>query len=289
MAGREKFKRKILGRNRSSESSLVPQQDLPAPSQASGGTGPATQPADTVTFKSPRAVKRSHNVAFQTALEKYVHGLPEKEKRKYSEAALEQITPETLVSAINSRDVQHKENSRMRAHSEKLAAFFILLQRFTGIVSIGTQAAPEFANIIVGAVQVVIGVAAGFVTFFDRLSEMLCHFGDYLGPLNTYAEHTRNSDLVQASLEDVYVDLLEFCRKARRVFEREDGSLRKNVTWRTFWRNHWAPFEEDFRQIEGSFSHHLEKLMHSTQAEILRGSAEVDRAEKDRKQREQGM
>jgi hypothetical protein len=118
----------------------------------------------------------------------------------------------------------------------------------------------------VGAVQLVVSLTIEFVTFFDRLTDMLNCFNDYLNPLAEYSKASNTSQLILRTLASVYGDLLEFCSAARRVFVDNSGARRRWISVRTFLRVQWEPFEGQFGEIQTRFRHHLNVLQHSAEA-----------------------
>lgn len=149
-----------------------------------------------------------------------------------------------------------------------------------GAVAIGIQAYPEISSLVVGAVRIVIDLAIGFVTFFEKLTDMLCQFEDYLGPLAEYAAVSHDLALVQETVANVYGDLLEFCRKARSVFVDTNGELRKWTSLRLFLRLQWEPFEAEFAPIKTDMQHHLDVVLHAAQASQLK---EIREAKQERR------
>lgn len=100
-------------------------------------------------------------------------------------------------------------------------------------VTIGLQANLDISAIVVGGVRVVIDLAVRFMTFFAKLSDMLCRFGDFLQPLDEVCESRQREDLVLKTLAAVYGDLLQFCKKAYGTFTKQ-GAPRSWKSWRVF-------------------------------------------------------
>jgi ankyrin repeat domain-containing protein 50 len=150
-----------------------------------------------------------------------------------------------------------------------------------GGITIAIQANPDISAIVVGGMRLVIDVAVKFVSFFTRLSEMLCRLGDFLEPLAEYAKASAREELVLEALANVYRNLLQFCKQAHEVFT-EKGLRRNWVSWRNTWRILWIPFEEEFGKIESDMQHHLDVLRHSAQALVLNVTLEASRLEKNK-------
>jgi hypothetical protein len=164
-----------------------------------------------------------------------LHKLRDAEKRAFQEAS-KNIDEGHLLERVRAWDNEHKGSSLFRPQAQRLSKFLQFLDRFMGGVAIGIQAGPAISSIVVGAVRIVIDLAIGFVTFFSKLTDMLCQFEDYLGPLAEYAKAPHNLALVQEAVANVYGDLLDFCQKARRVFIDINGD-RRNMTFLRLFNN----------------------------------------------------
>ncbi|OCL11619.1 hypothetical protein AOQ84DRAFT_276039, partial [Glonium stellatum] len=173
---------------------------------------------------------------------------------------------ENLLSQVHAYDEDHKHSSSFRPRTERLSKLLGLLNRFMAGICTTVQANPDPSSIIVGAVQVVISLAIECVTFFDRLTGMLCRFTDYLEPLAEYAKTSKDSELIRQTLASAYGDLLKFCRDARRVFIDSNGIKRRWTSMLTFLRVQWEPFDCKFGDIELKFRHHVAVLGQSAQA-----------------------
>ncbi|KAF2135402.1 uncharacterized protein K452DRAFT_260720, partial [Aplosporella prunicola CBS 121167] len=151
------------------------------------------------------------------ALRKHIEKLSGDEKEAFLRASKE-ITESTLLHNIKTLDDAHKDSSKLRKHAEPLAKFLNLLDRFLGGVTIGIQQSPDISSLVIGGVRLVIDLARNFVSFFDRLSEMLYQFSDFLGPLAEYAKSAGENPLIRDALSAIYGDILEFFGHARCVF-----------------------------------------------------------------------
>jgi hypothetical protein len=215
------------------------------------------------------------------ALAKTLEKLPKAEKAAFAQASTT-VDERTLLSNVQAYDAAHKDNSSFRPHAERLSKFLDLLNRFMGGVAIGIQASPEISALVVGSVRVVIDLALKFTMYFSRLSDMICTFEDYLGPLAEYA-HAADIKLVEETLVNAYMNMLLFGWKARRVFIEANGDERRYTSLRAFMRQHWETFESEFGSIKEDLEHHLDILQHSVQALHF----DFSRKTEQRRQREQ--
>jgi len=207
----------------------------------------------------------SRNQALELAIQKHLHEIPDAEKEAFREAS-KNIDEANLLSKAQACDEAHKSSSYYRPQAERLSKFLNVLNRFMGGVAIGIQAYPEISSLVVGAVRIVINLAIDFVTFFSKLTDMICQFEDYLGALAEYAKAPQDLSLVQDGVANIYGDLLCFCRKARSVFVDRNGDRRKLTSLRLFLRQQWEPFETEFGTIRANMQHHLDVILHTTQA-----------------------
>jgi hypothetical protein len=287
MRKRDKI-RELLGK---SPGNSVPPQSIPhlppmpnVPNEPTAVRRTATAAAKTAVTKQTATGNR----ALQLAIERHLEALPEADKDAFRQAS-KLIATESLLANVKAYDEIHKHVSQFRPHAEALSRFFGVLDRFMAGVAIGIQAHPDISSIVVGAVRIVIDLAVNFVTFFARLSEMLCRLTDFLAPLTKYAEVSTKEELVQESLANAYGDLLRFCHRARGIFIDRKGVKRRWTSWRVFWRLQWVPFEEEFGKIESDMQHHLDVLRHSAHALGLNATIDASRSERDRRERERGI
>lgn len=247
---------------------------------ASSAVQPAIQSAIPHTFPTQvsqgtsTTTAASENRALKLAIERHLHKITDAEKEAFWEA-LTKIDEDNLLSRVRAYDNTHKQSSSFRPQAERLSNFLNLLNRFMRGIAIGIQAYPGISSLVVGAVRIVIDLAIDFVTFFNRLADMLCQFENYLGPLASYAEVSQDSAPVQETIANVYGDLLDFCQKARCVFVNTNGDTRKFTSLRLFLRQQWEPFEAAFASIKTDMHHHLDVLHHSVQALQLNDNQEA--------------
>jgi len=138
-----------------------------------------------------------------------------------------------------------------------------------GIAAIAVQRSSEISSLVIGGVRIVVKLATAFVEFFTKLTEMLYCFQEYLGPLAEYAAASSELPFVQTAVADIYGNLLEFCRKARKVFVDSNGQTRRFKSFLLFLRIQWEPFETGFGEIQTDVQHQLDVVLHASQASLL--------------------
>jgi hypothetical protein len=212
----------------------------------------------------------------EKALAKTLEKLLQAERAAFAQAS-KTIDERTLLSRVHAYDAAHKNDSSFRPHNERLSKFLSLLDRFMGGVAIGIQASPEISALVVGSVRVVIDLALKFTMYFSKLTDMICTFEDYLGPLAEYAK-AADIGLVETTVVNAYANMLDFGWKARRVFIDANGDQRKWTSLRAFMRQHWETFESEFATIKEDLQHHLDVLLHSIQSLHFDFSRKVEQA-----------
>lgn len=259
--------------------SLPPAQQpsSPAPPLLSPRCPPASSTGLSITTTS-------RSLVLEKALARTLEKLPHAEKAAFAQAS-KTIDERTLLSRVHAYDAAHKDDSSFRPHAERLSKFLGLLDRFMGGAAIGIQASPEISSLVVGSVRVVIDLALKFTMYFSRLTDMICTFEDYLGPLAEYAK-AADIDLVESTVVSAYANVLGFGWKARRVFVDTNGDQRKWTSLRAFMRQHWETFESEFATIKEDLQHHLDVLLHSVQSLHFDFSRKVEQA---RRREEESM
>ncbi|UPX17637.1 uncharacterized protein EKO05_0007979 [Ascochyta rabiei] len=260
---------------------------LPPAQQTSSPAPPLSSPPCLPASSTALSVATtSHSSVLEKALAETLKKLPQAEKAAFAQAS-KTIDERTLLSRVHAHDAAHKDDSAFRPHAERLTKFLGLLDRFMGGVAIGIQASPEISALVVGSVRVVIDLALKFTMYFSKLTDMICTFEDYLGPLAEYAK-AADITLVEKTVVNAYANVLGFGWKARRVFVDANGDQRKWTSLRAFMRQHWETFESEFATIKEDLQHHLDVLLHSVQSLHFDFSRKVEQArrrEEERKER----
>lgn len=258
---------------------------LPPVQQTSSPAPPlSSPPSPPVSSTDLSVATTSRSQVLEKALARTLEKLPQAEKAAFAQAS-KAIDERTLLSSVHAHDAAHKDDSSFRPHAERLSKFLGLLDRFMGGVAIGIQASPEISSLVVGSVRVVIDLALKFTMYFSKLTDMICTFGDYLGPLAEYAK-AADIDLVESTVVNAYANVLGFGWKARRVFVDTNGDQRKWTSLRAFMRQHWETFESEFATIKEDLQHHLDILLHSVQSLHFDFSRKVEQA---RRREEESM
>jgi hypothetical protein len=143
---------------------------------------------------------RGRNNAFEAAVQQHIEKLKPEDQVLFRNSFAE-INPGNLLGKVKEFDEAHHKNSSSRKCIEPVEGFLHLLDQFMQGVAIGIQSQPEISSIVVGAVRIVIDLALKWVTFFNRLSEMLSEFSKWLGILQQLS--TTCKDKQNRILEEV--------------------------------------------------------------------------------------
>jgi ankyrin repeat domain-containing protein 50 len=246
----------------------TPQASSPTTQPKPRPTTPTTAHSVSPAHAPATTTAAPKNQGLELAIKRHLEKIPDAEKEAFREAS-KTMDEDNLLSMAQSCDESHQQSSAFRPQAERLSKFLELLNRFMDGVAIGIQSNPEISSIVVGAVRVVINVAVNFVTFFHKLTDMICQFENYLLPLADYARVSHDIPSLQEAVATVYGDLLDFCGKAHRVFIDTNGHKRKWTSLRIFLRQQWEPFELEFGSMKANLEHHLGVLQHSAQASLL--------------------
>lgn len=194
----------------------------------------SSPPCPPASDASVPAATSSHSLVLEKALAKTLETLPQAEKAAFAQAS-KTVDERTLLSRARAYDAAHKDDSSFRPHAERLSKFLGLLDRFMGGVAIGIQASPEISSLVVGLVRIVIDLALKFTMYFSKLTDIICTFEDYLGPLAKYAK-AADINLIASTVINAYTNVLTFGWKARRVFVDTNSNQRKWTSLRAFMR-----------------------------------------------------
>ncbi|RMZ90014.1 hypothetical protein DV736_g2766, partial [Chaetothyriales sp. CBS 134916] len=258
----------------------------PSPTPTSSYPSSPSLPSKNISHGSATILTTPRNQAFESALASHVQKIPEAEKTIFLQAS-KNIDEKNLLERARAYDQAHRNNSSLRPRAECLSKFLNFLHGFMGGVAIGIQANPEISSLVVGAVRVVIDLGLKFLTFFSRLTVMICEFEDYLGPLAEYAQ-AATIESVGKTVTNAYKNVLNFSQKVHRIFVDAKGDQRRWTSLRVFIRQQWDTFESEFVPIKEDMQHHLNILLHSVQGNHFvnfRKAEEERRDEEKRKER----
>lgn len=271
-------------RSPSPQPTTSPHQPTPSPQPTRPIPDPAT--STTASISTPPPLDEG-NTALKEAFERHINNLPIGEKKAFLEAGKDRPAKD-LLDGVRTLDAKHKRDSRIRTFVDPLSNVIRVLDLFMNGVGTACQANPDISCIVIGGVRIVLDIAIGFLSFFDKLSGMLCRFGDFMGPLAEYAKAAGSAAPIHEPLTRVYGDLLLFCVRAREIFIDSEGKERKWPSLTVFRKFQWE-FDDKFRSIETDLHQHLDALQHAAAASTLGAVFSLSRNEKVRRDKELGV
>jgi len=108
----------------------------------------------------------------------------------------------------------------------------------------------------------------------------MCRLSDLLEPLSNFAKAALRNGVLRDSLAAIHGDLLKFNEKAYSVIVDARGQPKLMVSFRTFRRMQWIPFEDEFGKIEKNVAHHVEALRVAASGDILSNTIDVQENQK---------
>lgn len=267
--------------------STSPQPTSPQPTSPQPSTDQPANTTDPATESTPGKIgnikdSSPQNLALLLAISRHTEGLSGPEKEDFLTAS-KTITDKNILKGIKDYDAKHYKDSYYRPKAEGISKFLSLLNRLMGgvtAVASASQASPEISSMVLGGVRLVLDFAIKFFEYFTSLSEMLCQFGQILGPLAEFAKFPEQEGVVFEALANVYGDLLKFCQCARNLFVDEKNQPR-NTSWTVLGNTLWTPFQVEFGTIKQDMQNHLRALDLSALAKIRNEILDASRRDQE--------
>ncbi|KAL2837355.1 ankyrin repeat-containing domain protein [Aspergillus pseudoustus] len=180
---------------------------------------------------------------------------------------------EQLINDLVDLDEKHKV-SVSRKIVPNLQAFVTGVDRYAGAMDV-ISSTVSMMSPIWGCCRVVLQIAKEYSEYFDKLSEMFEEIGYNLTCLRRYPRLYPDNDVLKESMVDIFQAIVEFCVKAREVFQqgkKEHSTPRvfNSIGLRATWKLVWKPFKVQFGGIIDRVKSSMSRIEH-----------EVDLAEKE--------
>lgn len=109
---------------------------------------------------------------------------------------------------------------------KKIEKFSKGLEQYFKVIEMMISSNPEFAAIGWGVFRLILQLASGFVTFFEKLAKVIEKIADVLPQYQDIMRIVgeRPSERLKSSLCQVYGDFFQFFQGVSRVFTKGDGS-----------------------------------------------------------------
>ncbi|PGH01369.1 hypothetical protein GX51_05301 [Blastomyces parvus] len=199
-----------------------------------------------------RANPHKTNEALKLAVENHIKGLTPAEQAVFRNGPPE----DELLARAAKLDAEHKEASSFRPHTQKITKGLQLCDLFMRSVQIGIQANPDISAIVLGGVRLVLDIGLRFVTFLDRLTDMISRLAAYLKALETYGRI--GDERITVAAAATYGEILRFCQRVNSIFASDADSRKSTIS--IFVKQFWEPFETTFGEIDSNIKHHLDVI-----------------------------
>ncbi|KAH6889829.1 hypothetical protein B0T10DRAFT_486893 [Thelonectria olida] len=173
-------------------------------------------------------------------------------------------TKDLLAGLENLEATQKKARRRALPLLQAVQKFGDNIEPFFKVVEILCAAHPEWANIALGALRLLLQLASHFVTFFEKLCQVikrldatLPRYNEVFESLAKSSDHARQSERLLSSLRSIFKLLFEFFVAVARVFSK-NGKIKKTPI--VIAELMWKPFNARFEGILESLDFHNKVL-----------------------------
>ncbi|KAH6880794.1 hypothetical protein B0T10DRAFT_581439 [Thelonectria olida] len=187
---------------------------------------------------------------FSRAKQKFWDSLPDEDKRRFPTCQ----SAEDLVDSVRSLDTMVEGPRRRKALIliRKVQVFGERLGQYFKVVDILCSTQPEWANIVWGALRLVLQLASNFGSFLDKLCERLEQLGACMPRFEeVFTSLKLSAQQFTSRLPDALVNfyhcILDFCYEVTRIFIRKDGSTKRAAVYLASML--LQPFDNRFQDI----------------------------------------
>ncbi|KAL7267231.1 hypothetical protein RUND412_010191 [Rhizina undulata] len=203
--------------------------------------------------------------SFERALNRFKVSLSAEDSQNFSHTTLEDVH-RVIV------DIQKEQSKNRTLQSMRRTQPYINgLVQFSGVIEVFVQAQP---------------VASSYTESFDKLLDAFEDIGQNLPRFDQYSKFYNENERIQEVIAMIYVDIMEFHRKALKFFQKR--------AWKTVFLSLWTTFDDRFQNILQNISKHKELIENEAKAaEIMEaqlarekalGEYKDNRGERERKQ-----
>ncbi|KAL2039046.1 hypothetical protein N7G274_008095 [Stereocaulon virgatum] len=189
--------------------------------------------------------------AWTRAKDRYLEDLTDTERALFNKASIE-----TILYDASAAEKRHCASTKSRALSKKLEPLVSAIDQYGEAMHVYVNAFSPVLSPLWGSIRVVLYLASEFQKYFNKLVDMFANIGDVLPRFRIYEKLFSNHEVLIQSLSQVYVDIIEFCTAAKKIFR--DGKrapgLRAALTLT------WKPFEQQFGTQLDHFRQHRKNV-----------------------------
>ena len=170
----------------------------------------------------------------------------------YERAILTTCTIDKVIGEIKTLDQEHADDSKSRKVMRFLEPVLSGLEKYGPAMDVLSQADPQgILTLTWGSIRLLLAVAKGFNKYFDDLMEFLRDIARPMARLEAYGVLVPQSQRLQTTLRDVFVDFLRFMHRTRRMFvdkKNKEHNLFRRPGATVFRKNIWQDFGKEVAQ-----------------------------------------
>ncbi|KAF2679822.1 hypothetical protein K458DRAFT_313422 [Lentithecium fluviatile CBS 122367] len=210
---------------------------------------------------------------WEAAKSRFLEGLSLEEVQKFNEANLENLFYEASAT-----QKKHAQGSKSWIWQERLASLVDGIDDYGKALDVFPNMCPLVVAPIWGSIRVVIQIVSEAGKFQEKMVDMLAQIGDVLPRFGIFQRLFSNHERLLAALAEVYLDVLQFCVRAKDFFVHARKSRCKDPL------GAWKPFREAFEHDMVKFRKHQKSvereadLAHMIEAAKARELEQANRA-----------
>ncbi|KAL9618244.1 MAG: hypothetical protein Q9160_007014 [Pyrenula sp. 1 TL-2023] len=189
---------------------------------------------------------------FQRALTNFSARLSKEEERLFQFTTFEELR--NALALIQDEQRKRRENMNLT----RIQAFLEAMEQFSKTIELFLNVSP-FVAFIWGPLKFLLQVASAWSHSFDTLLDAYQQIGENIPLFERYRELFKANPYMRNALATIYEDILEFHRKALRIFS--------IPTWKHLFKSTWFGFKTSFQHILDDLQRH--KCLIESQASLI--------------------
>ncbi|KAK3332873.1 hypothetical protein B0T19DRAFT_457863, partial [Cercophora scortea] len=198
---------------------------------------------DLKTNASAMVVSVSPPSAWQEAVQRSQALLSAAERDRFGSSG-----PDDIIRDFQAAQHSRGQASKVQTLLRKMQPFVSAVERFGKPLDVMVNISPEILSPAWGALRVVLLIARDFESYFSKLMEMLQQIVDAMPGFQVYEQLFQKHQTLREALATLYLEIIVFLCKAKKVFSSSSFHL--------FGRVLWKPFEQTFRESLGNLKRH---------------------------------
>jgi hypothetical protein len=157
---------------------------------------------------------------WEAAKAKFLDGLSPEERQRFTDA-----TPENLFYDASASQKKYARGSRSWVMQQKATSLVEGIADYGKALDVYANASSLVLCPIWGSIRVVLHIAREAGKFQEKLVDMFASIGDALPRFHIYQIIFRNHERLLGAISDAYLDVIQFCVKAKEFFSSARGRL----------------------------------------------------------------